>query len=64
MLAPDTNSNSAAFAIANQSQRIVTGNQNSTVNDNSIDLTLPGAASSGKVTFQCNDKLLDLGGCE
>jgi hypothetical protein len=61
---PETNSNSAAFAVGDKAQQVATRNSNSVVNDKPIDLTLPGASAAGKVTFQCTNAMQSVGGCK
>ena len=61
---PDTNSNSAAFAVGDKAQQLSTGKSDSVVNEKTIDLTLPGASAAGKVAFQCTTAMHSIGGCK
>jgi hypothetical protein len=53
---PETNSNSAAFAVANQAQA-ASGNQGNAIDPNAFSLSLPGAGAAGKVPFSCSPGL-------
>jgi hypothetical protein len=49
---PETNSNSAAFAVTNQAQA-ASGSKENAIDPNSFSLSLPGAGAAGKVQFSC-----------